>query len=129
MLRRYLLLTLPLAFIFWTLFALFYFGYCSWMDVASMWVSQPCYLLEELLSPRILKALPALGLHQDTLSHVVLITGFILWASFLMMPLWFPSAIERRRRRLWMLACWPLAALTLLASLAFSVHDVLRHMH
>lgn len=88
------------------LFALSYFGYCGWVDWVSILVAQPCYLLEEATTRSLLRAFPALAIQESTLSHLVLILGFILWVSFLTMPFWVPSASEHRRRRLWMLACW-----------------------
>ena len=86
MLRRYLLFTIPSASIFWTLFALSYFGHWARLDVVSMVVSQPCYLLEEAMTPCVLNVFPALELKQETVSHLVLIFGFLLWASLLMLP-------------------------------------------
>lgn len=129
MLRRYLLFTLPVTVFLWMLFALFYFGYCGWVDWVSILVAQPCYLLEEVTTRSVLNAFPALGIQESTLSHLVLILAFILWSSFLTVPFWFPSATERRRGRLSMLVCWPLAAFLLLGSLAYSIHNMIRHMH
>lgn len=129
MLFRRLRFPVLLALFFWSLFALHYYGLVPGLDLVSMLLCHPCYLLEAAVTASLMRLSPALQSFEPTLSQAVLALGFTLWAFFLTAPYWIPSEADRGQRKRVRLICWPLAALTLVGSLIYSLVELLRTFH
>ncbi len=121
--RRYIVFTAPLAAAFWCLFILHYHEQWKNADIISMIVSTPSYLFEEFASP----VLTQKGASQS-ISLVVLFIGFVLWASALTLPAWFPhngSTLRRWFSGLWWVAC----GVAMIGSFIYSIVRMTNHLH
>lgn len=125
MIRRFLKTAVPLAFAFFGLFVLHFFGGIRWAEVLVIVVAGPSFAFEELVDYRLLFQGSDSPDGQLAVSLLMLSTGFVVWASLLTAPFWIPTADKREARRNWKLVAWPLSAILLVASEVWMLRGLL----
>lgn len=123
MLRRCLLSSLPLALGFWTLFALHFYAQQEWASGVSILISQPAYLLEEVINRFVS------GGNVALLTQISLGLAFLVWSAFLTLPYWSFPAIPSRHRKDYVILCCLASASILISALLYTAYGMIFHMH